>query len=356
MVASFRMICAFACRMCPCFSLMRSSILASSACSETSDDAVAASSSASSFDRRRRSCRHVSSSLPIDSRSSCTYSRQRPSGLDAWQRVWIVVRSVVISFLLGSLTDEPVFAPFLPRMMPPSPSSSPIGSVPSSSPGCSISALASSRLRTSLPWPSPVGSISMPACSPGPSIWLSTITIVSSSSCSAPSMMTPAAAAGAPIGFSTLTSFVFSLGGARRADFGRTRPLGSSAAGGSSSGFFIGADANAIGCWSGAGSGAPAGAARSGAAKTGGSGCAGGRSTGGIGGGGGAASCGGGSDASTSCTAALLCSSLQVVAAWKRSCRKALVFSGSMPATTLPARMAICEFRAISTHLMILER
>eukprot|EP00966_Prymnesium_polylepis_P030114 700186-Prymnesium_polylepis.1 len=46
-------------------------------------------------------------------------------------------------------------------------------------------------------------------------------------------MMTPAAAAGAPIGFSTLTSFVFSLGGARRADFGRTRPLGSSAAGGS---------------------------------------------------------------------------------------------------------------------------
>mmetsp|Transcript_6148 Transcript_6148/g.18353 ORF Transcript_6148/g.18353 Transcript_6148/m.18353 type:complete len:215 (+) Transcript_6148:488-1132(+) len=148
MVASFRMICAFACRMCPCFSLMRSSILASSACSETSDDAVAASSSASSFDRRRRSCRHVSSSLPIDSRSSCTYSRQRPSGLDAWQRVWIVVRSVVISFLLGSLTDEPVFAPFLPRMMPPSPSSSPIGSVPSSSPGCSISALACAPQRT----------------------------------------------------------------------------------------------------------------------------------------------------------------------------------------------------------------
>eukprot|EP00966_Prymnesium_polylepis_P111247 2573278-Prymnesium_polylepis.2 len=165
----------------------------------------------------RRSCRHVSSSLPIDSRSSCTYSRQRPSGLDAWQRVWIVVRSVVISFLLGSLTDEPVFAPcveqgssrpresgqqaraqrrggggpgvagcgvgqargggggrlgrrcgsakpeaeevggprvgqavrtFLPRMMPPSPSSSPIGSVPSSSPGCSISALACAPQRT----------------------------------------------------------------------------------------------------------------------------------------------------------------------------------------------------------------
>ena len=35
-------------------------------------------------------------------RTSCTNSRHLPSGLDDWQSVWIAVRSVCISDLVGS--------------------------------------------------------------------------------------------------------------------------------------------------------------------------------------------------------------------------------------------------------------
>ena len=44
------------------------------------------------------------------------------------------------------------------------------------------------------------------------------------------------------------------------------------------------------------------------------------------------------------------------VAAWKRLCRKAFVFSASSPATTFPTRMLIVMLRACSTHLIIFVR
>merc|ERR1719152_307227 len=116
--ASLRMMEALAKRICTPFSLIISSTFSSSALRPTSAEVVVASSSESSPVRRWRSARQLSSSLPIDSRSSCTYSRQRPSGLDDWQRVWMDARSALTSPLEGILLPAPVALPFLPRMIP----------------------------------------------------------------------------------------------------------------------------------------------------------------------------------------------------------------------------------------------
>mmetsp|Transcript_43508 Transcript_43508/g.114350 ORF Transcript_43508/g.114350 Transcript_43508/m.114350 type:complete len:229 (+) Transcript_43508:917-1603(+) len=181
-------------------------------------------------------------------------------------------RSEFTSVLDGSLPPPPA-APgldFLPRMIPPprSPSASPSVGFSLSSPFCSISSFASSRLRTRRPWFCPPASDSIERVSTASPV-LSTISIVDSSSCApSPSRMTPAATDGAAScapGLPTLTSLLLIFGGGRRADLGRTRFEDcSSAAATSSSRGFIGADviccrpcsaaASASGCADGAGS------------------------------------------------------------------------------------------------------
>mmetsp|Transcript_9302 Transcript_9302/g.20954 ORF Transcript_9302/g.20954 Transcript_9302/m.20954 type:complete len:231 (-) Transcript_9302:533-1225(-) len=228
-----------------------------------SELAVVASSSASSTALRLRRARQVSNSFPIDSRSSWTYSRHRPSGLEAWQRVCMVARSVLISDLEGRLTWLPALPAFLPRMIPPSPPGSSRGVAMSLSVDCiSISSFASRMLRTSLPCPLPVGSIRTAGSSATTSSCVLTIVIMSSSSAASPpspSMITPGTTTDSAAFFSTLTSLLESLGGARRADFGRVLFGSSAGAGASSSGLRMGADIICTASLSGAASGAAAG-------------------------------------------------------------------------------------------------
>jgi hypothetical protein len=159
--------------------------------------------------------------------------------------------------------------------------------------------------------------------------------------------MTPATGAA---GAAVATSLVVSLGGARRADLGRTRfdEVSSSGAG------------------SGAGRGAvcivcrlPSGATMGSAA--GGGRCCGscpayGSGAGGRGGGGGGAAWGGGAPPPSRTAATAAAESVPAVAAVYNCCRKMLVFSGSIPATTLPTRMWTCCPRAYSTQVMIFCR
>mmetsp|Transcript_49894 Transcript_49894/g.99296 ORF Transcript_49894/g.99296 Transcript_49894/m.99296 type:complete len:265 (-) Transcript_49894:787-1581(-) len=161
-VASLRSMEALVKRMRLCFSLMSSSTFSSSAFRPTSAEAVIASSSASSPARRCRKALQVSSSFPIASRSSCTYSRQRPRGLEDWHSVWIEARSALTSVFEGSLPPVPAALPFLPKIIPLLLSASSASAARSlSSPLDSISSFASSRLRTSRPWPCPLGSLSI---------------------------------------------------------------------------------------------------------------------------------------------------------------------------------------------------
>mmetsp|Transcript_62 Transcript_62/g.253 ORF Transcript_62/g.253 Transcript_62/m.253 type:complete len:287 (+) Transcript_62:464-1324(+) len=274
---------------------------------------------------------------------------------------WISSRDRCLSAPPG-----PSFPRFLPRMMPPPPRpSAPPSAAASSCPASSISFCVSRMSLTILVWPVPALSFSMPGSTSLSPVSL-TMTMPSSSSSSSgpsPSRITlRAASVSSPLGTvcSTLTTLLVTLGGWRRGVWGRaargTPPAAPSVLGISDWKVLSGAVAP-VGSKVGAGAGIAGGAAggiegrRTAASACGAAGIGGGGWTGAGGSGSGFFTGLGAvvSPPSTRATAALR-STLGSVAARARSCSRALVVSGSRPATTLLGRMSILVARAKETQ------